>query len=64
MASQRMNDSWSRVRQQIEHIWDGYEFGDKELQRARGSLPRMVELIHQKSGEPREVIMRKLIAMI
>lgn len=64
MASQRMNDSWARVRQQIESVWESCEFGDKELQRARGSLPRMVDLIHQKSGEPRDVIMRKLSAMI
>jgi len=64
MASQRMNESWARVREQIENIWEDCTFGEKELQRARGSLPHMVELIHQKSGESREAIMRKLIAMI
>lgn len=64
MATERMNESWGRVREQIEAIWSGYEFGDKEMKKARGSLPRMVELIHEKTGEPRAEIIQKITAFI
>lgn len=64
MATARMNDSWTRVKDQIETIWSDYEFGDKEMKKARGSLPKMVNLIHEKTGEPRNVIMQKMGAIL
>jgi len=64
MATDRMNENWRRVREQIEAIWSDHEFGDKEMKKARGNLKKMVELIHEKTGEPRNDIMQKIIAFI
>lgn len=64
MATKRMNDSWRRVKAQIESIWEGTEFDDSEMKRARGSLPKMINLIHQKTGESRSEIMQKMGAIL
>jgi hypothetical protein len=64
MATKRMNDSWKRVKAQIESIWQDADFGDKELKRARGSLHKMVDLIHEKTGESRAEIMQKMSAVL
>lgn len=64
MARQRMNDSWDRVRTRIERLWEDAEFSDQEMRKARGSLPEMVNLIHEKTGEPRSEISRKVSALI
>ncbi len=64
MATDRMNDSWRRVKSQIESIWTDVDFADAEMKRARGSLPKMVNLIHQKTGEPRAEIMQKMTAVL
>lgn len=64
MATQRMNDSWTRVREQIESIWSEAEFGEKELKKARGDLKKMVNLVHEKTGEPRNQIFQKIAAII
>ena len=64
MATQRMNDSWLQVRTQIESIWNEAEFGDKEMKKARGNMRRMVDLIHEKTGEPHSEIFKKISAII
>ncbi len=64
MATDRMNENWRRVREQIEAIWSEHDFGDKEMKKARGNLKKMVDLIHEKTGEPRNEIMQKIIAFI
>ena len=64
MATKRMNDSWRQVKNQIQTIWGDVDFEDKEMKRARGSLPKMVNLIHEKTGEPREAIIRKMGAVL
>ena len=64
MATERMNDSWSRVKYQIQMIWKDHEFTDDEMKKARGSLTRMVTLIHDKTGEGKAEIMRKLTAFL
>lgn len=64
MATAHMNDSWRRVRAQIESIWSEHEFGDKEMKKARGNLSKMVNLIHEKTGEPRSEILRKMNAIL
>ncbi|MFT4604592.1 MAG: hypothetical protein ACI9W4_001325 [Rhodothermales bacterium] len=64
MATSAMNDSWARVRAQIDTVWPDVEFGDKEMKKARGNLPKMVELIHEKTGEPRAGIMQKISAFL
>ena len=64
MATKRMNESWRRVKTQIETIWEGTEFDDSEMKRARGSLQKMVNLIHEKTGESRSEIMQKMGAIL
>ncbi len=63
MATPAMNASWRRVKAQIESIWEGTEFDDKEMKRARGNLNRMINLIHEETGEPRAEILRKMSAV-
>ena len=64
MATQRMNESWAQVRSQIESIWSDTEFTDKEMKKARGSMRRMVRLIHEKTDEPEKEIFQKISAII
>jgi len=64
MATQSMNDSWTRVVDQIRTIWSGQEFDDAEMKKARGQLNKMVDLIHEKTGEPRPEIIQKISAFL
>lgn len=64
MATERMNDSWKRVKTQIRTIWSDIDFGDGEMKKARGSLPKMVDLIQEKTGEPRGEIIQKISAFL
>lgn len=64
MATKSMNDSWARVVTQIETIWNTEEFGDKEMKKARGNLSKMVNLIHDKTGEPKAEIIQKISAFL
>jgi len=64
MATQAMNDSWARVCDQIRTIWSDQEFDDTEMKKARGSLSKMVDLIHEKTEEPRHDIIQKISAFL
>ncbi len=64
MATDSMNESWRRVKVQIQSIWNEHEFEDKEMKKARGNLNKMVDLIHDKTGEPRQEIMQKICAFL
>jgi len=64
MATKSMNDSWARVVSQIETIWNDEEFGEKEMKKARGNLSKMVNLIHEKTGEPKADIVQKITAFL
>ncbi len=64
MATKAMNESWRRVRDQIKSIWSDVEFDDKEMKRARGEMHKMVNLIEDQTGEPREQIVRKMSAIL
>ena len=64
MATEAMNESWRRVKSQIESIWSDTDFDDKEMKRARGSMRKMVNLIEDKTGESREEIVRKMGAIL
>ncbi len=64
MATERMDQSWYRVRAQIKSIWSEADFGDKEMKKARGDMNKMVNLIHEKTGEPRSEIFQKISAII
>jgi len=64
MATERMNDSWLQVKNQIQSIWSDTELNDKEMNKARGNMRKMVELIHEKTGEPQKEIFQKISAII
>ena len=59
-----MNESWRRIRDQIKEIWDEADFDDKQMKRARGEMEKIVGLIHDKTGESREEIRRKMGAIL
>ena len=64
MATEAMNESWRRVRDQIKAIWSEADFDDKEMKRARGEMHKIVGLIQDKTGESREEIRRKMSAIL
>lgn len=64
MATEAMNESWRRVRDQIKNIWDDVDWNDKEMKRARGEMNKIVGLIQDKTGESREEIRRKMSAIL
>ncbi len=64
MATERMNENWRQVCSQIKSIWSEAEFEDKEMKKARGNMRKMVQLIHEKTGEPQSEIFQKISAII
>ena len=64
MATDAMNESWKRVMTQIQSIWTEQEFAETELRKARGDLKKMVDLIHDRTGEEKMEIMQKISAVL
>ncbi|MCY4172185.1 MAG: general stress protein CsbD [Bacteroidetes bacterium] len=64
MATDRMNENWRQVCDQIQSIWSDAEFNEKEMKKARANLRKMVQLIHDKTGEPKDEIFQKISAII
>ncbi len=65
MATKQMNESWRRVRDRIRKIWSDTDLGtDKDLKKTRGSMKKMVNLVHERTGEPRAEIFRKIGAIV
>lgn len=62
MATERMEESWSRIKTQIQSIWG--EFDEKEMKKARGDLREMVSLIHEKTGEDVQQIIQKISTIV
>ncbi len=62
MADQRMEDSWARVKTQITDMWG--DLDEKDLKKARGNLRKMVDVIHEKTGEDTSLIMQKMSAIV
>lgn len=62
MATEQMENSWVRIKTQIQTFWG--EFDEKEMKKARGSLPKMVSLIHEKTGEDKNSIIQKISTFI
>jgi len=58
MATERMEESWSRIKTQIQNIWG--DFDEKEMKKARGDLREMVSMIHEKTGEDVQQIIQKI----
>jgi uncharacterized protein YjbJ (UPF0337 family) len=64
MATEAMNESWRRIRDQIKDIWEEADFDDKQMKRARGDMEKIVGLIQDKTDESREEIRRKMGAIL
>lgn len=64
MATEAMNESWRRIRDQIKEIWEEADFDDKQMKRARGEMEKIVGLIQDKTDESREEIRRKMSAIL
>ncbi len=62
MATEQMEDSWVRIKTQIQVFWG--EFDEKDMKKARGNLPRMVTLIHEKTGEDKNSIIQKISTIV
>ena len=58
MATEQMEESWVRIKTQIQTIWG--EFDEKDMKKARGDLIKMVTMIHEKTGEDQNAIMQKI----
>ena len=64
MATEKMNEDWRRIRDQIKDIWADTDFDDKQMKRARGEMDKIMGLIHDKTGESIEEIRRKMSAIL
>lgn len=64
MATEKMNEDWRRIRDQIKDIWDETDFDDKQMKRARGDMEKIMGLIHDKTDESIEEIRRKMSAIL
>jgi hypothetical protein len=64
MATEKMNEDWRRIRDQIKDIWDETDFDDKQMKRARGDMEKIMGLIHDKTEESIEEIRRKMSAIL
>ncbi|NBC16543.1 MAG: general stress protein CsbD [Bacteroidetes bacterium] len=65
MATERMNESWRQIRDQVRSIWDDTDLGtDKEMKKVRGDIRKMVNLVHEKTGDPRPHIFEKISAIV
>lgn len=64
MATEKMNEDWRRIRDQIKDIWSDTDFNDKQMKRARGDMRKIMGLIHDKTGESIEEIRRKMSAIL
>ena len=49
---------------QIQTIWANQEFDETDLKKARGDLRKMVNLIHEKTEEPKADIIQKITAFL
>lgn len=64
MATEKMNRDWRTLRDRIKHVWSEVEFDDKAMKKTRGTLRKMVSLIHAKTDEPRSEIRQKIAAVM
>ena len=62
MGKQRMESNWDRDRTQILSVWG--ELDESDMKKARGDLGKMVNLIHESTGEDRTLIMQKMATLV
>ena len=63
MATQRMEDSWDRIKEQIRNVW-GEQLTDSDLDKGRRNLSKMVDIIHESTGEERSKIRGQMNAIL
>ncbi len=63
MANQRMKDSWARMKNEIRSVW-GEDLDDSTLEKGRRDLNKMVEVIHDNTGNPRAQIRSRMSALL
>ncbi len=64
MATDAMNESWRRVLTQIQATWTEQDFQDSDLKKGRGDLKKIVDLIHEATGDPKADIKQKIISFL
>jgi hypothetical protein len=64
MATDAMNESWRRILTQIQATWADQDFQDSDLKKGRGNLKKIVELIHEATGDPKAEITQKIISFL
>ena len=64
MATPKMNRDWRQVRDRIKALWSDVDFDDQRMKKARGSLRKMVSLIHARTDEPRADIRERLASVV
>jgi len=64
MATPRMDQRWYRIRDRIKTVYTGADLNDQEMRRARGNLRKMVNLIHEKTGDDPAEIRRTVTALM
>lgn len=63
MATQRMEENWTRIKMQIRNIW-GDAISDSELDKGRRDLKKMVDIIHKNTGESHAKIRGQMLALL
>ncbi len=63
MATPRMDESWNRIKTQIRAIW-GDVLTDAELDKGRRDLNKLVNIIHDVTGEAPTKIRGQMNAII
>lgn len=65
MATERMNQSWRRIRDRVRDIWADTDLGtDKDMKKVRGDMQKMINLVHEKTGDSKELIRRRISALV
>ena len=64
MATDAMNESWKRILTQIQANWSEQDFQEADLKKGRGNLKKIVDMIHEATGDPKADIMQKIISFL
>ena len=63
MATQRMRESWAKMKDDIRGIW-GADLTDDVLKEGRRDLNKMVNIIHRTTGNSRAQIRKQMSALL
>lgn len=62
MSKQRMEQNWQRMMGQILSTWNALD--EDALKKTRGNLSQLVALIHEQTGEDKQLILRKVSVFV